>query len=265
MTIRLAIGQIEPRVDSPQQTIDAVKRMLKEASDSSVDVLVLPELANSGYAFNSVDEAFQRSEPVPSGPFCTLLREWSRDGRVVVAGVCERHGDELYNSAVAMGDGNHLATYRKIHLFAREKEYFRPGNEEPPVFESHGHRFGIMICFDWAFPEVARILALRRAQVILHPSNLCQRVMTIRSLENGVFTATTNRVGQERSLRFTGLSQITDTRGNVLVNCPPEGSRLAYADIDPHQADDKMLTEYNDRIRDRRPELYGLLTRRHIT
>ncbi len=263
--VRLAVGQIEPSVDSTQKTVSELQRVLNDAAVNSVDVLVLPELVNSGYSFYSVEEARQRAESVPAGPFCTMLREWSTDGRLVVAGICEASEDGLFNSAVAMGDGTLLATYRKIHLFAKEKYYFRPGDEEPPVFEFHGHRYGLMICFDWAFPEVARILTLKGAQVILHPSNLildlCQKVMTARSVENGVFTATANRFGQERGLRFTGQSQITNPRGEVLVSCISEGYMLAYVDIDPRLADDKMLTNYNDLLRDRRPELYGRLTR----
>ncbi|NWF94595.1 MAG: hypothetical protein HXY34_00460 [Candidatus Thorarchaeota archaeon] len=261
--VRLALAQIEPSITDAAHTWDEIRWALRLAQLSQVDVLVLPELANSGYKFESEQELQTRSESVPEGPLCGLLAEWSRPGRLVVSGVCEADDGAYYNSAVVFASGRLQGTYRKLHLFGEERRWFREGREEPPVFEFGGHRYGVMICFDWAFPEVARILALRGAQVILHPANLvlryCQAAMVTRSVENGIFTATANRIGQERGLRFTGGSQVTAPDGSSCAYSLTESRDLVIVGIDPTRADNKMITPHNHRILDRRPEVYGRL------
>lgn len=264
-SLKLAIGQLEPKVGEMQENLILVKKILKEAERAHVEVLVLPELCNSGYVFKNREEAITSSESIPEGPMCKELCSWSAKDRLVVAGICERTDKGLYNSAAAFGNGKYFVTYRKIHLFLNEQDWFYYGEAEPPVFEFKSHRFGIMICFDWAFPEMARILALKRAQVILHPANLvlpyCQDAMVTRSIENRVFTATANRVGEERNIAFSGASQITDTRGNRLVKMSSKEVGVRVVDIDPAIADDKAITDRNDVLRDRRPKLYGRLTK----
>ena len=263
--LRVAVAQMEPSVDDVDANLLNVKKILKTAGEEGVNLLVLPELANSGYMFKSKEEALARSETIPDGLFSTSLLEWSHEGRVVVAGICEMKEGNLYNSAAVFADGQHLTTYRKIHLFDREKEWFLPGNEEPPVVDFKGHKIGVMVCFDWAFPEVARILALKGADIILHPANLvlpyCQNAMVTRSIENRVFTATANRVGTERGVVFSGMSQITSPKGEVLLRLQEEKLRVAWADLDLSVARDKKITKRNDVMEDRRPSIYGRLSR----
>lgn len=126
----------------------------------------------------------------------------------------------------------------------------------------------MMICFDWIFPETARSLALQGAQIIAHPSNLvlqyCQRAMYARSVENRVFTITANRIGTEeragRTLTFTGASQVLNPRGDTLVSAPGDEEHVGVAEADLTHADDKHITEYNDLMAQRRPDMYqGLL------
>jgi predicted amidohydrolase len=256
---------MEPRVDDVDANILNVKKILKTAGEEGVDLLVLPELANSGYMFKSRDEALARSETIPDGLFSTSFLEWSHEGRVVVVGICEMKEGNLYNSAAVFADGKHLTTYRKIHLFDRENEWFLPGNEEPPVVDFKGNKIGVMVCFDWAFPEVARILALKGADIILHPANLvlpyCQNAMITRSIENRVFTATANRVGTERGVVFSGMSQITGPKGELLLQLQEEKLRVAWVDLDLSVARDKKITKRNDVMEDRRPSIYGRLSR----
>ncbi len=256
---------MEPKVDDVAANLLNVKKILKIASEEGVELLVLPELANSGYMFASRDEALARSEAIPNGSFSALLLEWSQERRAVVACICEVKEEHLYNSAALFADGKHLATYRKIHLFDRENEWFLPGNEEPPVVDWKGHKIGVMVCFDWAFPEVARILALKGADIILHPANLvlpyCQNAMITRSIENRVFTATANRVGTERGVVFSGMSQVISPKGEVLLRLQEEKLRVACVDLDLSLARDKKITKRNDVMEDRRPSIYGRLSR----
>ncbi len=264
--MRIGIGQFAPRLLDGDFNRHQILTILEEATNAEVDVLVLPELANSGYAFQSRKEAKSCSEIIPSGLLCDALRDWSKDNRLIVSGICEATADGLFNSAVAFANGEHVVTYRKIHLFNQEKEWFQPGFVEPPVVEFKGFQFGIMVCWDWAFPEMARILAIKGAQVILHPSNLvlsfCQSAMRTRSIENGVFTVTANRIGEERSLNFSGKSQITDTKGKLLLQLNEVETGVRSVELDPSLADNKMLTERNHLLKDRKPEFYKRLTER---
>jgi len=261
--MRIAVGQMNPLLPDVHENLARIRKLLKKADDNQVDVLVLPELSNSGYVFRNKAEAAFASETIPSGKFSTELQKWSKSDRLVVAGLCEQTSIALYNSAAVFGEGKHLATYRKIHLFKNEKDWFLPGQEEPPVVEFKGAKFGIMICFDWVFPEVARVLTLKGAQVILHPANLvlpyCQDAMVTRSIENTIFTATANRVGTEREVVFSGNSQITNTKGERLATLSGTEIGLAFADIDPQDAENKMMTERNHILEDRRPDLYSRL------
>ncbi|TFG34360.1 hypothetical protein EU527_03945 [Candidatus Thorarchaeota archaeon] len=261
--MKLAIGQLEPQVGHIEENLSHIIKILDEAERASAEVLVLPELCNSGYVFKNKEEAIQSSEVIPEGPMCTELCYWSSKDRLVVAGICEKAEDGLYNSAVAFGNGRHITTYRKAHLFLHENSWFLQGMAEPPVFHFKSGRFGIMICFDWAFPEMARILALKKAQVVLHPANLvlpyCQDAMITRSIENKVFTATANRVGNERGTTFSGASQITDPFGHRLVQMSSEEIGVRVIEIDPTKADNKAITERNDVLEDRRPNLYKRL------
>jgi predicted amidohydrolase len=263
--MRIAVGQMEPSLMDLDENLSRVKSLLKEAEENQVDVLVLPELCNSGYVFESLEEAESAAEEIPTGRFSKEFLSWSKSDRLVVVGICEQTPQGLHNSAAVFANGTHITTYRKIHLFLNEKDWFIAGNEEPPVVEFKNAKFGVMICFDWAFPEIARVLTLKGSQVILHPSNLvlpyCQSAMVTRSLENSVFTATANRSGTERGVEFSGNSQITNTTGTRLTNLSGNKVGIAFADIDPLEADDKMITKRNHILTDRRPELYKHITK----
>jgi len=261
--LKIGVAQADFTLADRSANLEIIRSLLAEAAELDVDVLVLPELANSGYNFESLAQAESAAEVADEGPVCRLLRDWSADGRLVVSGLCERAGKVLYNSAVVYAAGKLETVYRKAHLFANESSFFRPGTQKPPVVQFHGQQFGVMICFDWFFPEFARSLALRGVQIILHPANLvlpyCQKAMITRSIENRVFTATANRTGDERGLAFSGLSQITSPTGELLAQAGGEFSGVVWAEVDLNQADNKWVTKQNHLFNDRRPELYDEL------
>jgi len=247
-----------------------IEQAVQDISGVSADLVVLPELFNSGYQFVSRQDVSALAEDIPAGKSCRAMMKLATAlGMFLVFGLPEKEGNGLYNSAAVVGPEGFVGRYRKTHLFAEEKLFFNPGNTGFEVFDIGPAVIGVMICFDWLFPESARVLTLLGADIICHPANLvfpyCQKAMVTRSLENGVFTITANRVGTESRgekdpLRFTGESQILDNEGHVLARLEEEDSGLAFCDIDPKQARNKSITAHNERLKDRRPEFYRLLS-----
>jgi len=257
--------QTSPLFGDPAGNQAAVQAM---AASVRADLLVLPELFQTGYSFESWEEVERYAEE-PDGPTGRFLRELAAlTGGVVVAGFAERSGNRFYNSAMAVNHAGIIALYRKVHLFRNEKRLFSPGDMPFPVFTHHfpegQARIGMMICFDWAFPEAARTLALRGAQIIAHPCNLvlpwCQRAMLTRSLENRVFTVTANRIGRETrgggDLLFPGESQVVSPMGEILIRGTQTETGIRVVSVDPAASNDKHATPENDLFLDRRPEMY---------
>jgi len=236
------------------------------AAAGGADLLVLPELAFTGYDFPSVEAARAAAEPFGVGRSGALLAGLAAEsGAVLVAGYAELAAAGCYNAAMLATPGGDLHNYRKIHLFNREQDLFLPGDAAAPVIETSAGRVGLMICFDWFFPETMRSLALRGAEVVAHPSNLvlpwCQRAMFARCIENGVFAVTANRTGTEtqggRSLTFTGASQVVGPRGAVLAQAGETGECAVAVAVDLAEARDKCIAGRNDLFGDRRPSLYA--------
>jgi predicted amidohydrolase len=232
---------------------------------TSADLLVLPELFNTGYLFTDFDDVRQLSENIPDGKTTRQLRRISREtGTALVAGLPERFETIYYNSAVLVTPDDTIHLYRKTHLFDREKMFFQPGDTGFNVFEFNGIRIGIMICFDWFFPESCRSLALFGAQVVAHPSNLvlphCPNAMITRCLENRVFAITANRAGYETRggchLDFIGNSRIINPLGEILGKSDTQNNSCVVVRIDPLEADQKGVTEQNHILNDRRPDKY---------
>jgi predicted amidohydrolase len=263
--IRIGWIQTEPLYGDPQANLRKIEETLLSGR---ADLWVLPELFSTGYLFGSRSEVERLAEPVPDGPTTrSLVRIASESGSAVVAGIAERGPDgRLFNSAVAIDASGVRACYRKIHLFDYEKEWFDPGDGPFPVVTMAGARVGLMICWDWRFPESARSLALGGAQVIAHPANLvlpyCQAAMVTRALENRVFTVTANRVGSEERaglrLAFTGGSRIVTPDGSVLSEGPTMVPAVDAVTIDLSLADEKRVTSHNDLLADRRPRFYRM-------
>lgn len=264
MKIFVAAIQIAPKLGDLEENLVKTCAFMEKAIEQDARFLVLPELSNSGYNFENRQQALECSEPVPNGP---TVREWEKIAKKhsvwIIGGINERDKDKLYNSAVILGPRGYIGKYRKLHLFAREKLVFQPGDTPIEAIREKDFCFGVMICFDWAFPEVARILTLKGAEIICHPANLVlpfgQKAMLVRSLENHVFTVTANRIGKEGNLTFTGQSQITDVKGNVLAKGSRSKEEIVMVEINTELARNKKITPYNDLINDRRSEYYSFL------
>ena len=257
MEFRLGVVQNSPKFLKAPQNIKACFELMDR---QDADLWVLPEFFASGYNFKTKKEAAQCAETA-SGPMIGLLRAYAaRNNCAIVAGFPEKAGSKLYNSAV-LAQGGKSRIYRKTHLFGGEKKFFTPGNTGFWTEKVKDVSVGVMVCFDWFFPESARTLALKGAEVIAHPSNLvlpwAPEGMKIRSLENRVFSATANRVGVERGLRYIGQSQMVSPNGTLLVRLGPDQPAAAVVTIDAWTAKNKKVHPACDLFADRRPALYG--------
>lgn len=261
--MRVGFYQFDPQFGEVAKNLDVVTAKLEQAEAA---LIVLPELFASGYQFVSQEEVQQLSEPVPDGPTTRRLVEIAKRRRMhVVAGLPEKAGARCYNSAVVVGPSGFLGCYRKTHLFYEETVFFTPGDSGFQVWDMGSAKIGVMICFDWYYPEAARSLAVQGADIICHPSNLvlpnCPDSMPVRCLENHVFAITCNRIGSEArggkdQLTFIGHSEVVTPKGVIQYRASRDQEVLAIVDIDPAQARNKSLNRYNDLLRDRRPSLY---------
>ncbi len=249
------------------------KRLAAILSTLKADVIVLPELCTTGYSFITKQEAIDLADTLKDvTDFFSLYA--IKNNAIIIAGFAERDQAEVYNSAIICMPNNGVELYRKTHLFYKEKDCFAPGNSGFKVVKHpiKDCSIGIMICYDWRFPESARTLALMGADVIACPANLVTHVWEIgmksRALENSVFVAVANRCGREerqlangeqQQLSFTGKSVLYDVNGTELVQASDDDKDtiLSYS-IDVSKSRNKSFNAYNDIFKDRNPLLYKL-------
>jgi len=243
-----------------------VSKVLLMLSGKQADLVVLPELFNTGYQFISKDEVKDLSEKIPSGFTTRGLIELSKEKNLhIVAGIAERSAGSFYNSAVLTGPAGFIGVYRKTHLFFEEKLWFSPGDTGFKVWKTPVGNIGVMICFDWFFPESARTLALKGADIIAHPANLvlpyCPDAMPTRCLENRVYAVTANRTGSEERggkerLEFIGTSEIVSPNGEILYRAERDSEEFGSAEVDIAAARDKNLNSLNNLFEDRQKDFY---------
>ncbi len=261
--------QMKPAFGDIEANLTKAKQFIMEGK--SADLLVLPELFNTGYLFENKSELREVAEKVPEGTTSQALIELARQTQTfIVAGLAEEAKDKFYYSAVVVGPGGFIDVYRKVHLFDKEKLWFDKGlglpQLYPLVINKEKVTIGIIVCFDWIFPELTRILALQGMDILCHPANLvlpfAQKTMLARSIENRIYTITSNRIGREKrpstSLEFTGMSQITSPKMELLAQSDKEVEEVKIVEISPSLAQDKNITFNNHIFQDRRVDLYDL-------
>jgi N-carbamoylputrescine amidase len=272
--VRIAVAQYEPRVGELEHNRSQAVLWATAAANRGANLIVLPELASSGYVFGDEAEAQRAAEDPDDGPTVRALREVSAaHGCYIVAGISERAGDCRHNSAVLIGASGRMATYRKLHLYYDEQTWFQPGDELPIVDLPFG-RVGMIICFDLWFPEPARALALAGAEIIAVPTNwvasfkrtvwdergYCQGdyVAMATAAQNGVVMACADRVGVERNVNFIGASIIVGADGwPVSGPASKDEDELLVADVDLDSVEQaRRRTPRNHLHSDRRPDAY---------
>ncbi len=264
--MNISIGFIQPKIrfGDIDYNIERIDTLASKLDD--FDLIVLPELVYTGYIFLNREEALRIGRKYREKMYSHIEKFSDRYSAVVVAGFPEATDGKVYNSAFIAYKGGVIDTYRKLHLFYREKEWFDPGDKPLTIYKiGNMFRLGVMICFDWRFPEVARILSLKGADIIAHPSNLvydyAYTVMLARSVENKVYTITSNRVGiDERGgmrIRFKGMSQIVSPDMEILYRGYKYREDAKVVEVDVNRARDKMATKLNHLFMDRRVEYYS--------
>jgi len=275
MTVKIAGVQMEPSLLDKQRNLRRCLDFARRAAAEGAKLIVFPECALTGYVFQSLEEALPVFEPVP-GPSTERIGAACRELDVfVVIGLLEEDGDRHYNTAALIGPEGLAGRYRKVHLpYLGIDRFLDAGDLEPGVFDIGFARIGIGICYDAMFPEHARVVALRGADLLVLPTNWPQRresvpehIIPARAAENRIFVAAVDRVGRERNARFIGRSVIAHcARGAVMAAAGPDEETIIYAEIDPALARQKHVViaegEFEvDVLRDRRPGLYGEITK----
>ncbi len=262
--------QFAPEYRDIQINLD---RMCDFVRQSEADIVVFPELAQTGYFFISRDELESLAEPI-DGPIARALSAFALEqNKAIISGFLEAFGGKFYNAALAFNcDGRLVGHYRKVHLFYYETQIFAAGDLGFPVFSLATHagnvKVGMLICYDWRFPEAARKLALQGAELIAIPSNIVtttgmlHTTLQTRAFENKTVLAFSDRVGSEsnngETLLFRGESAIIDINGEVLSRASAQEEENISADIDFSKVHDKRINLFNDLFADRPNAGYGL-------
>jgi len=270
--VTVACCQLAPRIGDINYNKQLAEQAMREAADNGANIIVLPELIQSGYVFKDKEEAHLLAETPEQTP-----SEWAQLAKqlnvVIVGGFCELGENQLHISAALATNKGNLTLYRKAHLWNAEKRIFTAGDKPPPVIDTAFGKIALMICYDQEFPEWVRLAALAGADLIAIPVNWPdsprpegERPMEVIRVQanaavNRVFIAACDRAGSERGVDWVGGSVIVDADGYPLTpslsnnNQAIEGT--VYATIEINQARNKAISELNDVQADRRPELYS--------
>lgn len=270
--VTIASVQIDVELEDREATVAKVASWTDQAAAKNADVVLFPELIlSAGYSLG--DKFYDLAESVP-GPSTKALGKKAREhGIYIICGIAERDSTgTVYNTAVVIGrDGEVVGSYRKTHIFTPTESLFGLGTELS-VFDLDFGRVAIPICYDLEFPEPARILCLKGAEILLSmaahwvgtgsvgtPENFVTTIYAARALENRVPVVLSNRVGFDPGLNdsFIGLSRIVDADGTTVTAMPDDSEGMIVATLDLNEQRKKRLS-YNY-FRDRKPALYHAL------
>jgi N-carbamoylputrescine amidase len=272
-SIVVACIQMQPTFGNVAANVARSLELIDRAASRGADLVVLPELANTGYMFASREEAFGLAEPIPGGPSVAAWAERAaRHGMHIVAGITERSGSDLYNSAVVIGPEGYIGTFRKVHLWNEENLFFEPGDLGFPVFHTPIGRIGVAICYDGWFPETFRLCALQGADIVCVPTNwvpipgqaegreaMANILAMAAAHSNSIFIACADRIGVERGQPFEGQSLIVSYTGWPVVGpASRDAEDILIAEVNLGEARrQRNWNAFNQVLRDRRVDVYG--------
>ena len=268
--------QTDVTLGEPQVNLEHMAVCIGDEVSRGSRLIVFPECFVTGYCFDSLNEAMAFAEPLdgPAVSFATKVCE--ENDCYTVFGLLEADEGRLFNTAVLVGPGGLVGSYRKAHLpYLGVDRFTTPGDRPFEVFEADGVRIGMLICYDGGFPEAARVLAIHGADIVVLPTNwppgaeyMSAYSSNSRAMENGIYFAAVNRVGTERGFQFIGRSRICDPVGATLDAADHTEFAVVRAELNPEMARQKRIVRVPgkhviDRMADRRPELYGPLCEPH--
>ncbi|MEL7496922.1 MAG: carbon-nitrogen hydrolase family protein [Planctomycetota bacterium] len=270
---KIAGVQMDIKFADRDQNLSSMKARLDETVSQGAVLTVFPECTTTGYCFDSLDEARPHGETL-EGTAVQTVASWCQELQTkVIFGFLELDCDEMFNSLALLGPSGVLGRYRKMHLPHLGIDRFTtPGKAAADVIDTGEMRIGMNICYDSAFPEAARMLAIKGADLIALPTNwpptsgiTADVIPNARALENHVYFMSVNRIGTENGFTFIGKSKICDPRGNSLSFADHANEEILFAEIDPELARQKHLITIPGehevhRFKDRRPDLYGSLS-----
>lgn len=274
--MKVAGIQCDIQIGDKSGNLDLIESTLRQLAQQDVELVVFPECATTGYCFDSRESGLEVAESVP-GPATDRIGNVCREtGQFAVFGSLEAADEGLFNVALLVGPDGLIAKYRKSHLPYLGVDRFTDYGAQPYEVHDIGPlRIGLLICYDAAFPEATRSLALAGADLVVLPTNwppgaeqTADYVINARSMENAIYFMAVNRVGDERGFTFIGKSRICRPNGDTIVAADHRQPEILVAEIDADQARQKRVTRVPgqhaiDRMADRRPDLYGRLTELH--
>ncbi|NLS77911.1 MAG: carbon-nitrogen hydrolase family protein [Chloroflexi bacterium] len=263
--LHIACGQFAPEPGDKAKNVAQMIRQATEARAVGCELILFPELVVTGYL--EPEQIRPLAEPL-TGPSVESLGAAARKLGIAIAfGFAEVDEGEgaLHNSlAVLDREGSVAGVYRKMHLWATEKLWAKPG-ARATTFDLGDVRCGGWICYDTRFPELARLLALSGTDVglvstaWLGPGDEWKLALRARALDNSMFVAGADIISYDPVLRCYGLSMIVGPKGNVLAEAKPEQEGIIHAVL---KGQDLLAQRKRvPLLADRRPGLYGLLTR----
>ncbi len=274
--MKIACVQMDVKIGEVDYNLAAIEDRLRETARNGTKLAIFPECAVTGYCFESLDEARPFAQTIPGPATDRITAQCAELDMFAVFGMIEVDGDSVYNAAVLTGPEGVVGSYRKVHLpYLGVDMHVAYGDRPFAVHDIGGLRVGINICYDSAFPEATRTLALLGADLITLPTNwppgaecVAAHVLNTRAMENAVYFAAANRVGSERGFEFIGRSRICATKGETLAASEDTSETILYAEIDPELSRNKTAVREPgrhaiDRMADRRPEMYGTLIKPH--
>ena len=271
----IACAQFDCVLGEPKANLDKIISLIRAAAERDAKLVMFPECALTGYAYESLEEAIPFTEPI-NGLSANAIAEACRETKAyAIVGFLEADGNNYYNAAMLVGPDGVVGTYRKTHLpFIGIDRFLTPGDRAYQVFDLPFGKVGLNICYDISFPEPARALTLLGAELIALITNWPtaawrspEFVANTRALENHLFYAATDRVGTERGWDFIGRSKVVDCNGDTLAEAGAKDEELLVVAIDFQSANNNRIVNVPgsyevDRINDRRPELYGVISER---
>lgn len=276
LTTRIAVAQLELAPGSLDENRDRTVDAIRDATEAGAGLIVLPELASSGYGLKDWSSAQNAAEPIPGPATEAWQAEAQRADCYVAGGICERKGEALYNSVALVGPNGVLGVYRKLHLFDHERLLFAPGDLGLPVFTLPFGRVGLLVCYDLRFVEAMRILSLQGADLIAVPTAWTSgfdsdppadgvidqvRAAAVQANLCQTFVAAASRVGADDDVRFLGSSVIVNPYGRFVYGPADSTSEvvrtqeLDLADARHAKVRGRLITP----MAERRVDVYGPL------